>query len=691
MLITDLLSNIRIELQDRDSDLWQDDELVRAVEKAVSHMSRLLPKRNVVETTLVRTIASETLTISSSTGTLAYKPVKVDSLTITGKTLDTDYTVDYLTGIVTEIGSLLPDTDYTAAYELDPYMLDISSLLSDYIKIERVEYPAGGSPPTHVTSDVFGEFLVFRGDTSLTDDEHLRIVYLGKWTAPDLDTDGDYPSHLNNVIIIGSSGQALIFKAEKYTQLSASTIDNIIETLNSLDNLILITPDITVPTAPSLSIPSAPSAPTLATMTPPTAPTLSTLTPPTSPTLSTLTPPTSPTLSTLTPPSAPSLTDITAPTAPSLDELTPPTAYTFVKPTSPSIPEAPSAPSEASISFTDAETAIDAVDTEITAAKAQLEAGDDLINVATRGDRVGETFGVYAAVNMSAAGHRVNESLARLRQLEDTLAKYASEVTSYGSDVNAYANNISGLIGIFREEVNTEMGGVNDYQADINKYQAEISEQVLAINLFVSEVNNYQAEINEESMKIGKYSAEIQGYQAEVAEDNLLLGKYSGEIQSYQMEIYEDKNLLDKYIADIQKYQAEVSEDNLLLGKFSEEIRNYLAEIQEDSNLIAKYQREVESFQVEMTGESLAVALYEGEVRGYQAEIAEYQTEVAKYNANVNAIISHATQAGNQVVNYLNVAGRFLASGQSKINEMAIMLGTKPEFPVQKASSEQWT
>ena len=238
MTLTELLVELRIEIQDAGSVIWTTAELTRAVQKTVSLMSRFIPKRVVVETTLTREITSEALTIASSTGTLAYKPVKVGSPVITGEVLDTDYSINYLTGVVTEIGALLADGAYIAKYDLDPLMLDISTLLPEenFIRIERVEYPAGDDPPTYITFEVFGELLLIKGkDIGLTTNKHLRIIYLKPWTAPATNADGDYPEHLDNPILIGSAGQALIMKAELYVQNARTQFTNADTTLDSMD------------------------------------------------------------------------------------------------------------------------------------------------------------------------------------------------------------------------------------------------------------------------------------------------------------------------------------------------------------------------------------------------------------------------------------------------------------------------
>ena len=244
-LLEKLTTDIRIEIADREAEIWEADEIVRAIEKAVSLMSRLLFKRDVIETTIVRTISSESLVIANSTGTLAYKPIKADSVTITGKILDTDYRINYLTGVITEIGSNLGDDTYTVSYELDPLLLDISTLLPDYIRIDRVEYPAGENPPSTVAFDVKGGFLSINTGT-LTEDKHLRISYYCKWTPPTTNDDGDYPSHLNDIVIIGAAGEALIFKAEEYTHLAKDTLDDAVDVIEGLSA-------VTFPDAPDIS------------------------------------------------------------------------------------------------------------------------------------------------------------------------------------------------------------------------------------------------------------------------------------------------------------------------------------------------------------------------------------------------------------------------------------------------------
>jgi hypothetical protein len=425
MKMPSMLEALRIELQDTDNNnpLWLDSELERAVYKSVSLMSRLIPKRAIVETKVTLTVTGESLVITSSTGTLAYKPAKVDTVIITGKTLDTDYTINYLTGVVTEIGSNLPDTTYTVSYTIDPHILNIASILSDYIKLDRIEYPAGDTPSTFITplQEVYATYLVFKED--LTENKHLRINYTTYWTPPTATADGDFPRSLDNAIIVGSSGQALIYKAEKYTQSAVNA----------------------------------------------------------------------------------------------LSTLTPPTDYSFSKPSMGSSPSAPVAPTAPTLSWTTLSAALTAIGTEITAAKAHITSGVAVVNLPNPGQNVAENYGKYADSVFGAANTRVQEALANIKQQEDIIALYASQVTAYGSAVNAYANEISEVNGEYREDVNAESAGIANYKAQIDKYVAEVNDQQMKATNYLNIAGRYlasgQAKINEMLVMLG-LKPEYNMYQA---------------------------------------------------------------------------------------------------------------------------------------------------------------------------------
>lgn len=221
---TELETTLRTELSDLGT-FWSNTELDRAVAKAESLLSRAIPKKAVKEITITHEVASATFVVASSTGTTTYHPIEPESEVLknaAGTTMvrDTNYTIDYLTGVITEVGALLPDAvNYTISYHKDPQKIDLGSLLTNPLKVTRIEYPVGDKPPTYLANwDIIDGMINLGKDTSLATGEHLRIFYDAMWTAATESVAGDYPTNLADVLLIGAAGQALLIKAEKYVQ-----------------------------------------------------------------------------------------------------------------------------------------------------------------------------------------------------------------------------------------------------------------------------------------------------------------------------------------------------------------------------------------------------------------------------------------------------------------------------------------
>jgi hypothetical protein len=224
--LSTLQANVRLELADTSS-FWSESELSRAISKTEGLLSRSIPKKAVCE---LRLVTAATLVVASSKATTAYKPIKWESevvKTAAGVTLtrNTDYTINYMTGVIVEIGALLPDAvDYTITYSLDPQRLDITGLLDNPLKVTRVEYPVGDQPVSYLPNfDLIDGYLIFGKDTQLTHNEHIRIYYDAMWEGAS-HTSGNYPENLADVVTIGAAGQALLMKAEKYTQAAVTEV-----------------------------------------------------------------------------------------------------------------------------------------------------------------------------------------------------------------------------------------------------------------------------------------------------------------------------------------------------------------------------------------------------------------------------------------------------------------------------------
>ena len=74
-------------------------------------------------------------------------------------------------------------------------------------------------------------------------------------------------------------------------------------------------------------------------------------------------------------------------------------------------------------------------------------------------------------------------------------------------------------------------------------------------------------------------------------------------------------------------------------------------------------------------------------------DLETYQLQMAKAGHDVsyhNSRIQQALGYENNARQFLDIAGRYLASGQAKINEMLLMLGLKPEYNMYKSSPGQF-
>ena len=163
---------------------------------------------------------------------LAYRPIKSASLTRTGSTLDTDFEVDYAEGRIRRIsdGNLVAGTAYTVDYTRSRIDIDLSTLIDDLIKVERVEYPSGSVPQNHSKFEVWGDILTVAGDmvsqAEMTDAEHLIIKYLVSHSAPSAQSSGSYPSYLDTTVQLAATAYALLIEALQYTHAAATNITN---------------------------------------------------------------------------------------------------------------------------------------------------------------------------------------------------------------------------------------------------------------------------------------------------------------------------------------------------------------------------------------------------------------------------------------------------------------------------------
>lgn len=230
MLLIDARSRLRIDLADLDEARLTENDVDRAIQRAVADLSRFLPLDAVYEVVLTFTVTDEAWTSAAAAGTyvsLDNKPIKYDSETVknaagTECVRNTDYYMNYLEGKITHIsgGAIGNDESCTISYTKSRTTVDLSSIASDLIRVDRVEYPLGNIPQEFVTCDIWGDLLTVTGsyDTQaeLSENKHLGIYYKSKHTPPTMTAEGTYPSFLDDTISLAASAYALFGLVGKY-------------------------------------------------------------------------------------------------------------------------------------------------------------------------------------------------------------------------------------------------------------------------------------------------------------------------------------------------------------------------------------------------------------------------------------------------------------------------------------------
>lgn len=214
--------------------LWQDTELDRCIQRAVEVLSRFYPQQLAYEHTIDYAVTDEAYTTAAA-GTakaLTNKPIRPKSEVVTNAagtttyTRDTDYTMDYINGECTTIsvanGGSIGDAagiSLLVDYTKSRIGIDISALVADLIRVDRVEYPADKVPQTKMPFNIWGDFLYLESiepgesQAEWADKEHIVIYYEKKHTAPLVAAAPSYPAFLDEVVCLGAGAYALLLKA----------------------------------------------------------------------------------------------------------------------------------------------------------------------------------------------------------------------------------------------------------------------------------------------------------------------------------------------------------------------------------------------------------------------------------------------------------------------------------------------
>jgi len=200
-------------------------DIDRAVFQAVSTLSRFFPNELIAQTVFNEDVTSEAWTAVADTAvTLANKPIRFATETVTQSgsdfTRNTDYEMDYINGTITMLSTGgMSAAAATITYKMDTTMIDISSLLTEPMSIDQVDIIRSDRVPAEFESwVVHGDFLMVTGSVNqsqlrFVDNDHIRIYYLAHHTEPTISASGSYPDFLDEVILIGAAGYALLMEA----------------------------------------------------------------------------------------------------------------------------------------------------------------------------------------------------------------------------------------------------------------------------------------------------------------------------------------------------------------------------------------------------------------------------------------------------------------------------------------------
>lgn len=227
MKIPAVRNRIRQDLIDIDpeSQIFEDETLDRAFLSALEDFSRWIPDERFADLTISNTTYSESLSSGTkpTTLTLLYKLLRFNSVTVTnGATTyvrDTDYTIDYINGIITiPIGSGIPNsTTLAISYQTSRHMFDLSTL-TDLRSVTGVEIMIGRVPQESSAFKLLGWVLTLstngtRSQMELAASQHVAVYYDARHTPPDDDNDGSLQEVFVEIVIKGAVAQVLFAKA----------------------------------------------------------------------------------------------------------------------------------------------------------------------------------------------------------------------------------------------------------------------------------------------------------------------------------------------------------------------------------------------------------------------------------------------------------------------------------------------
>ena len=240
---------IQLDLSDSGT-LWSEAELNRCIQRAVEDLSRFLPQELYYEETIDFDVTDEDWTSAGAAGTyvtLANKPIKEGSDTVknaagTAVVRDTGYTIDYSNGKITHIsgGGIGNGEGCTITYKKSQIAIDLSDL-SNFIRVERVEYPYGDVPQNFKNYEVYGDILYVMGEPggeqeSFAEKRHVVVRYSAMHDAPTDSAGGTFPNFLNITVEHLAGAYAMMLKGAEYEHMSVTDFASARSILGTVSN-----------------------------------------------------------------------------------------------------------------------------------------------------------------------------------------------------------------------------------------------------------------------------------------------------------------------------------------------------------------------------------------------------------------------------------------------------------------------
>lgn len=655
----ELIADIRIELED--STIWAAADLNQAIEDTVSMLSRLKPKGNIQDKVVPASPTAETLTMASGTGTLAIAPAKPKSESIknsegTVLTKDTNYTINYITGVVTAVTGM-DDGDYTASYTIHPYFVKVTDL-SDTIKIQSVEYPAGEVPASFPGFDQIQDWLVVKLGAAgqLSPGSHIHIHTLEEWIQPAASTGGDYPPHLDQAVITGSVGNALLNKSRKYRWLAAAAladcntaIGNIsVSVAVGIDSVVTVAAPADVTTSIAISETDYDTvagllATAIAAIGVSVAVNLDSAVTVSAPTDVTTTMTISETdFDTATALLDTAIAAIGVSVAVGIDSVVTIAAPTDVSAT-------------ISLTTTDFDTImakIDAAATGLALVQDFLDAGDDYINVVNIGKEVAALYAQYAA-------KEIDKNVSYLAQVGKLLELEVSKAQAAVETVKTEMAREEHLINVGRAQVEAINAQIADAGAEIATARASSEAYDQQAQRLVAQVGRIlELEASKLHASIETAKTKIAYEEHKIAVGNAQIAAMNTQIADAQAEIATGVATSDGYNQQAQRYVEQLGKIlDLEMSKAQAAVESAKTAIAYEEHKVAVGRAQIEAVRVQIEDANAEIATAQATAAAYVQQAEKYLAEAMQYNELGDKMASEGKELVNQFVN--QVASKF--------------------------------